>query len=223
MNSRLAQINDKLNALSLRERILLFITLSVLLIYLCWMFWISPVRAKTSDLQRQNRSLQQKVTTLTATSRQLQQRIRQGVHQQAAFKLRQLRQELARVRKILQQQTSALIEPNEMFALMQQMIFAESNLTLTRIKRKQVQALFKMTDKDTATADQQHAPVVYRHVMQIGFDGRYRDVLNYTRKLEGLQWKLIWDRIDVHSLKYPRVHVDIEISTLSDKKSWVGL
>ncbi len=221
MNSRVAQINDKINALSLRERILVFITVSALMIFLCWMLWISPLRAKTADLQQQNRSLQKDIATLTETSHVLQQRIQQGVHQKATFKLQQLRKELAQVKQILQQQTRTLIEPNEMFALMQQMIFAESRLTLTGIKRKQVQALFAAPDD--AAKDQKDSPEIYRHVMQISFDGRYRDVLNYTRKLEGLEWKLIWDRIDLQSLEYPRVHVDIEISTLSDKKSWVGL
>ena len=104
-----------------------------------------------------------------------------------------------------------------MFELMQELIFSESKLELTGLKRKEVKTVF-----EAEQADQNH-PRIYRHVMQMGFQGRYRDVLNYIVSLENLEWKLLWDKITLTTREYPKIQVDIEISTLSDNQYWVGL
>ena len=101
--------------------------------------------------------------------------------------------------------------------LMQQLLFAESKLKLTELKRKKVSPTFNL---EVSEAGQ---PQIYRHVMQIRFEGRFRNILAYLNRLEGLDWKLMWDRITLKTDEYPVVEADIEISTLSDSKHWVGL
>ena len=59
--------------------------------------------------------------------------------------------------------------------------------------------------------------------MKISFQGRYQDVVKYIADMEQLDWKLIWDKVTLKTVEYPLIEVEIEVSTLSDVKQWVGL
>jgi MSHA biogenesis protein MshJ len=218
MNKPLSAIGEKISQLTLRERVLVILTISVLLIFLWWSLSGAPLRAENLQIRQQNQNLQIEIATLNTSTRDLRQRLAQGMHEKERQKLQQLKQELEQVKQRVRQKTHALIEPDEMFELMQQMLFAESRLKLTMIKRKAVLPLFAAEQ-----GERSEQPEIYRHVMKIGFDGHYRDVVNYIKKLEGLKWKLTWDHIELRTIEYPKIHVDIEISTLSDNLSWVGL
>jgi hypothetical protein len=43
------------------------------------------------------------------------------------------------------------------------------------------------------------------------------------QSLESLDWKLLWDEIEIISDEYPKVTVKVVISTLSTRKAWVGI
>jgi hypothetical protein len=43
------------------------------------------------------------------------------------------------------------------------------------------------------------------------------------QSLEDLDWKLLWDEIEIVSEDYPTTTVKVVISTLSTRKEWVGI
>lgn len=217
MNNKILEAAEKINALSLRERLMVFVTIIVLTGFAWWNLYALPVSNQSKELDRQNGTLEIEIQTLNATSAAIQKRIKEGVHKTKQQKLTLLRNELRKVKELLNKKTQALIEPNEMFDLMQQLLFAESRLKLTGMKRKSVEPVFKNEQSETAQ------PQVYRHVLQASFEGKYNHILKYIQKMENLQWMLIWDRITLETTEYPLIGVTIEISTLSDNRNWVGL
>ncbi len=219
MNKQLQEIASKIDALSFRERLMILITLFVLICFIWWNFSAVSTLSKTRQLKQQNNTLLNEIESLENTAAVIQKRIKNGVHVAKQQKLELLILEFEKVSDALDQKTQALIEPDEMFELMQQLIFAESKLKLTSMKRKQVKPVFE-PDKDEAEEQQ---PKIYRHVLQVNFEGRYQNILEYIQKMEALEWKLIWDRITLKTAEYPIIKVNIEISTLSDNKNWVGL
>jgi len=66
-------------------------------------------------------------------------------------------------------------------------------------------------------------PGIYRHVLEIKFAGKYLDILRYMQTLESLDWKLLWDEIEIYSDEHPKATVKVAISTLSTRKEWVGI
>lgn len=217
MNKRFVDISEKINALSLRERVMVIVTIVALSGFAWWNLYALPVLVKTRQVNQQNKILLAEMQTLDATATAIQKRIDDGVHKTRQQKLKLLKQELQKISDLLESTTLALIEPDEMFELMQQLIFSESKLKLTEMKRKLVKPAFPVDENDT---DQ---PEIYRHVLQMSFEGNYKNVLKYIQKLEALDWKLIWDQITLKTTEYPVITVDIEISTLSGNKYWVGL
>lgn len=217
MNSRLKKYAEKIDALSTRERVLMYSCVLVVMVFTWWYYLAQPLGVKTQLMSEQNVRLGEEIQALQVTLDSIDNRIREGVHKASQQQLEVLKQELLRVNTLLQQKTLELIEPEEMFELMQQLLFAESKLKLTELKRKQVTPTFNQQPKE------QDQPEIYRHVMQIKFQGSYQKILNYLNRLEKSDWKLLWDRITIRTAEYPVIEADIEISTLSDSKHWVGL
>ncbi|MBL7000328.1 MAG: hypothetical protein ISR73_10740 [Gammaproteobacteria bacterium] len=215
--SKLKQLAEKLDALSLRERLLVFSTILVLVGFLWWNQFAQPLQASKAELESQNLKLSTEIQTLELTAQAIQQRINGGVQREKQQRLTLLQRDLQTVSNLLERKTLELIDPEKMFELMQQLIFKDSKLKVISLKRKSVTPVFSQQET------QQGQPEIYRHVLQMSFEGKYIDVLKYISGLEGLSWKLIWDRIALKTTEYPVIRVDIEISTLSGHKHWVGL
>ena len=60
-------------------------------------------------------------------------------------------------------------------------------------------------------------------LLEIELAGKYLDILRYVQTLESLDWKLLWDEIEINSDEYPKATVKVAISTLSTRKEWVGI
>ena len=215
MNKQLLEYQEKIHAMTLRERAMILISVLAVLVFIWWTFFTEALLNKTDQLSKQNLVLEQEIETLNLTADGINRRMQQGVNNTKQQQLELLSAELKTVNDILRQMTLELIEPDEMFGLMQQLVFADSKLELTGLKRKQMAPVFEVEEEDQ--------PGIFRHVMQMGFKGSYQDIVNYISRLEQTEWKLIWDRIRLKTNNYPTIEVDIEISTLSDDQHWVGL
>jgi MSHA biogenesis protein MshJ len=211
------QYRDKFNSMSLRERALIVVTIVTVMVFLWWHFYAASALADINRMQQDNSGINQEINNLQLAAKTIERQVNSGVNSAKKQQLVSLRNELKKADVMLQQKTLELIDPNEMFDLMQQLIFAESGLKLTALKRKQVTPAFPQAEE----AGKQ--PEIYRHVMQMSFEGSFQEVLNYIIRLENLDWKLIWDRIVLKTGDYPVINADIEISTLSDSQHWVGL
>ena len=56
---------------------------------------------------------------------------------------------------------------------------------------------------------------------QIGIDFLPHGIA--VTQVQTLDWKLLWDEIEIRSDAYPKVTVKVAISTLSTRKQWVGI
>ena len=218
MNSKLKQYRQRFDAQSIRERGLIAISLIVVISFVWWNNHAVTMMKKTELLQAENQDLSVKVESTRAIVRDMRQRIAAGVHQEKEFQLARLGEELDEIEARLRANTVELIDPEKMFALMNQLIYRDSRLQLLSLKRREVKpAIPSLDDKQT------EAPGIYRHVLEIELAGKYLDILRYMQTLESLDWKLLWDEIEINSDEYPRATVKVAISTLSTRKEWVGI
>jgi MSHA biogenesis protein MshJ len=218
MNSKLMQYRQRFDAQSIRERGLIAFSLIVVISFVWWNNYAAPMMQKTGLQQVENQDLGAEVEKTRAIVRDMRQRIAAGVYQEREFQLARLGEELDEVEAQLRDKTVELIDPEKMFELMNQLIYRDSRLQLLSLKRREVNpAIPSLDEKDT------EAPGIYRHVLEIEFAGKYLDILRYMQTLESLDWKLLWDEIEINSDEYPKTTVKVAISTLSTRKEWVGI
>lgn len=218
MTSAVATYAARFNALSLRERLLLASVILVVLVFGWWHFHVQPTLT-TLQMQRfENDRISTEVNASLTTIKAIRNRIAGGVHREKEQKLAQLQRQLRNVEDDLRLKTVELIDPEDMFELMSRMIYGESRLKLINLKRREVSPAITVDEGENSAE-----PGIYRHVLEVKFSGKYADILSYMQTLEKLDWKLIWDEIEIISEDYPLMTVKLVISTLSTREEWVGV
>lgn len=217
MNSYFKSNAEKFDALSLRERFLFGFTILVVISLAWWHFYAAPVMLETNILADENSRISTEVNQTRAAIKDIRNTIAAGVNQEKKVKLAQLEKALEAVEERLRLKTIELIDPEKMFSLMTQLVYRDSRLKLLSLKRREVKPAITLPE------EQQGDTGIYRHVLEVKFSGKFADILKYMQSLEALDWKLIWDEIEVVSDEYPLITVKVVISTLSTRKEWVGV
>ena len=119
----------------------------------------------------------------------------------------------------LRDKAEELIDPEKMFGLMNKFLYKDSNLKLKKLKRREVKPAIPLSAEQ-----QENAEVgIYQHVLEMELTGKYLDIVEYMQLLERLDWKLLWDEVEITTGDYPSTTVRLVISTLSTQKEWVGI
>ena len=217
MTSQFNSSLNRFNVLTTRERFLFCLTLLVTISIAWWYFYAGPAQQQLKTLKQDNERISREVAVVRDAVKGIRIKIAGGVNQDKQEKLAQMKLALEQVEESLRLKTIELIDPEKMFQLMAQLVYKDSKLKLLSLKRREVKPAITLSD------EQQDELGIYRHVLEVKFSGRYRDILKYMQTLEGLDWKLIWDEIEIISGDYPDITVKVVISTLSTRKEWVGV
>ena len=219
MANSIKQYADLFDAQTLRERGLIAISVLAVVAFLWWIYYAEPMLQQVDQLKADNLRIGTEVDNTRALVANIRQRIKTGVHQEKEVQLAQLITDLSRLEEQLRVTTIELIDPEKMFTLMNQLIYRDSRLKLVSLQRREVKPAIPPANPE----DPQEEPSIYRHVLEIEFAGKYLDILAYVQTLEGLDWKLLWDEIEIKTDEYPKIVVKLVISTLSTRKEWVGI
>ncbi len=218
MTSAIAVGAARFNAFSLRERLLLASLLLVVLLFSWWHFHVQPTTKILNLRTLDNERIANEVAVTRSAIKQVRDRIAAGVHKEKVQRLAQLQAQLMLVEESLRLKTIKLVDPEDMFDLMSQMIYRESRLKLINLKRLHVRPAIAVEP-----GEEQKDAGIYRHVLEVKFSGNYADILSYMQSLEALDWVLIWDEIEIVSEDYPQIIAKLLISTLSTREEWVGV
>jgi len=205
---------SRIDAMSLRERALIFITLLVALYFLAVNVLFGPLNAEKNRLQQQ---LTQKRAETQALEAQVQALAGTGEHPDAAKrkKLETLQENLKTMDAELVRVTSGLVTPKEMARLVEQMLLKNRGLQVMKV------------ESIPATPLQEGAGgtgvKVYKHGMHVEVKGGYLDLLRYLKSLEALPWKVFWGKVTLKTEKYPDSRMSLLIYTLSTNEAWIGL
>ena len=208
MMDRFQQFAQVFEARTMRERLLIAATGMALL----WGLWLVAIGGALMDEQAEVvRNINQVEAALQEQNlerTQLLSREQPVALQQQKVKLQQT---LAVHEAELAEVLNNFVSPQEMPALLESLLDAQSNLKLVRLTSKAPELLVE--------AD---IPI-YRHPVVLEFQGRYLDVLRYLEAVEASDWQVSWRRIELGVVEHPTVQVEIELETLSDSEELLGV
>ena len=190
MNNQVKEYQKRFDAQTLRERSLIAFTLVFGISFVWWNFHAAPMLQKIDRYQVENQRLGEEVGNTRGIVNDIRQRIATGVHQEKEQQLASLASELEQIEDELRVKTVELIDPEKMFTLMNELIYQDSRLQLLSLKRLEVKPAIPVADDEDV-----QGPGIYRHVLEMQFEGSYLDILKYMQTLEALDWKLLWDEI----------------------------
>jgi len=217
MGDFLKQTRVKVDALSQRERLLITVTIIIVVLLVWHQFFQADINQEIKRLSSENEKLDFKINNNQIVLASIKKKLEFDINAQKKQQLQKLKAELEDVKDKLRLKTIELIDPEEMFHLMADLIYKESRLKLLSLKRREVRQAIQFEE----SKDEDFG--IYRHVLEIRFSGKYHDILAYIKKIEDLDWQLIWDEVELAGNDYPSIDVKIVFSTLSTRKEWVGV
>lgn len=207
------ELFDKADELSMRERLLVFVTVLALAASVWHLFLMQPL-LQQADAAREEISATR--TRIVEANRSLEDQVLQLAQLDATNQTRYalIRQRIDMLDEELSEYSGKLIDPAEMAFVLESVLKSQDRLKLKRIRNLGAEAL---------TADDQNDSVIlYRHGLEIEVEGSYLDCLAYLEEIEELPWRFYWQYLELDVVAYPRNRVRIEVSTLSLDEEWIG-
>jgi MSHA biogenesis protein MshJ len=236
MKQELQKYVQKIDALSLRERVIIFVMLAVLFIAVLNAVFFDRQFARQKQLSAQVRAEQLQINQIRA---EIQQVIHSKTDPDEAnrARLQVLKQQSAQMQTVLLDMQKGLVSPDKMTVLLEDLLRRNQKLRLLSLKTLPPTSLTEMnaTDvkptQDNTTAltvqnigDAQPAVgAVYKHGVEITLQGQYLDMLEYMAALESVPWQLFWGRAKLNVTEHPNATLTLTLFTMSLDKKWLNL
>jgi MSHA biogenesis protein MshJ len=236
-----AQLTNKIDALTLRERGIMLIVISVGIIFLFNGLLIEPQYAKQKILADR---IKQEQAQIAASQIEIAQRVAGiNIDPDAELKKRiaSAEQQLRQIDGSLQDLQKNLVRPEKMTALLESILKRNHKLQLLSLKNlpvinvidefedttslptKAVTAANRAVGATANADDINMHGAIYKHEVEIVFQGNYLDMLSYMRELESLPEQVYWNKGKLTVIEYPKASLTLNLFTLSLEKKWLNL
>ena len=203
----------KIDALSMRERLLIFVTTLVLIGALWHTLLMHPLAQRADQTRTQLTELEQRISSANQNLEDQIMQLASGGDEQR-LRIASLRRRIDEINATLGNHAAELIDPSEMAQVLEGVLKEQSRLSLVRIRN---------TTPDSLSAEEDPSAVTfYRHGLEIEVEGSYAACLEYLAAIEALPWRLYWQVLELDVIDYPRNRIRIEVGTLSLDEEWIG-
>lgn len=206
------------NQRPLRERVLLVLAVSAVLLYVSYLLLLQPLGHRTELTRQEIVQMQNRQMELQALTQAVEARKNVDPDRRNRLRLAALESEIARMKEELRAGLENLVSPEEMPALLKELLTQQKKLRLLSLENQDPERIV-LGNSDTPDSG---SATLYRHPLRMKFSGDYMTLLQYLRQLEQLPRTLVWERVDIATDEYPEATVNLEVYTLSLKEGWIG-
>ncbi|HEX4927523.1 MAG TPA: hypothetical protein VFV74_05945 [Burkholderiales bacterium] len=217
MNPLIQRYAERIDAATLRQRLLVFLTAAVLLLLFGNALLLQPQRvrqqrltAETAQYQKELNALQAEVSRLVATS---------GLDPDVENRKRQeaLRTELGILNTRLAAEERRFTAPERMRVVLEEMLKRNKGLTLVDLRTLPVMPVLPVA----AVAPGAAPSAMFRHGIELTVSGTYVELYDYLRTLEALPSQLYWSRAELTVAEHPLLVLKLTLHTISFDRAWL--
>jgi len=221
---------EKIDNLSLRERIILLVG-GFILIFIIWFnFFYEPLKAEKEALRTGIEQKRSETETLALQLQVLQERKQTDPNEDNRQRREQLLADIGQSRNEIINATTYLVAPERMPELLKSILTKIEGLQLVKLNGLGKTPLLETAEKeengnkaDAVAGTGDEFDIAYKHGMKIVFEGDFFSTLEYIKKLESLEWRFFWDSIEFKVEDYPRSLSSVTLYTLSLDQNWIGI
>jgi MSHA biogenesis protein MshJ len=202
---------DRVDAMSLRERVLIFLAVAVVLVAIADSALFEPIlrRQKANSLRIQQH--QDEIRTMQAQLQAYAQaRSGEGANARRQ-RLERRKIELAALDREMAEKHRGLVTSERMAKMLSEILRRNADIELVSLR----------TLGATGLANAPGGAGIYRHGVEIAVAGSYLKMLNYVSQLERLPARIFWGGMELHAGTYPKATLKITLYTLSPEKTWL--
>ncbi|WP_215404713.1 type II secretion system protein GspM [Janthinobacterium sp. JC611] len=215
------------DALSLRERLMVFGAGAAAILFVFYFMTLNPLLAKRAALEA---SIAQKQSLLTATDKEIA--LTMLAHatdpdQEARTRLLALQAETASLAQALRAKQHGLVAPERMVTLLEHLLRRHAGLRVVSLKTLPSSAVgARQADSangDAAAKAAAPAPLLHQHGVEVVLQGSYADMVQYMQALQSMPTRVFWGAAHLDAASYPGATLTLTLHTLSMDDTWIAL
>lgn len=228
IKQRVAALAARMDALSLRERGMVFGATIAVLAFAAHTFVLAPQDAKQAALRTQ---IDQQQAASAAIDGEITARVegsRIDPDAQARTRLNTMQQEMGQLGSQLLALEHGLVPPERMGPLVEGILRANGRLKLVSMRTLPAEPLAAPGAAPAAPATPAAAagndvPLLYRHGVEVTVRGNYLDMVDYMSTLDAMPTRMFWGRAQLDVETYPTARLTLTLHTLSMDRQWMKL
>jgi len=233
IKQRVLDVAARMDALSLRERGMVFGATIAVLAFAGQTFVLAPQDAKQAALRTQ---IEQQQAASAAIDAEITARVegsRIDPDAQSRTRLNTMQQEMGQLGSELLALEHGLVPPERMGPLVEGILRANGRLKLVSMRTLPAEPLAApgataATAAPAAPATPAPAaggdvPLLYRHGVEVTVRGNYLDMVDYMSTLDAMPTRMFWGRAQLDVETYPTARLTLTLHTLSLDRQWMKL
>lgn len=220
MPESIRRLGTRIDAMSLRERTIMFVSLLVALFLLADQVLFPTLRSQQKQLEKQTSD---QLVQLTTINDQITRIVRENTEDPDVVlraRLAELNKRYADLEVSSADITRGLVGPREMARLAQTLLRDNGALQLVKAENLPAEAIPLSENEKPGGVT---GPSVYRHGLRLQVKGSYADIVRYLHTLERLNWRVMWGEVKLETRQYPSSIATLTLYTLSLDKAWIGV
>lgn len=198
---------DRIDALELRERVLLLAATVAILFLSVDSAGFQPTLKAQQVAEERISEMEMKLGALRQQAMLLSYKTDEDVLAARYSSRDTLAEELAALDARIVDQLGALVEPAQAAELLEQVLTRHRGLKITSL-RASAEPL------DQLAGNTEQAGKLGRYQLDLVLEGGYLDLMRYLEALESMPWKFFWQTVDFRVNEYPRAVSRLQLYTL---------
>lgn len=234
MKAKLLSLAARVDALTLRERVLLFAAAAAIIAFLAHFSVLGPMLRKHDALRAQISQQENHIAGIDAEITASVQAYQVDPDAPARTRLAAVQAETAQLSDELRAMQHGLVAPERMSPLLEAILRANARLQLVSMRTLAVEPLSAppgapaKAASTAATGPEAQAAgksvdLLYRHGVEVTVRGRYLDMVDYMSALEAMPAQLFWGKAELAVEQYPTSRLTLTLYTLSLDRKWMML
>ncbi|NHZ92619.1 hypothetical protein F2P45_26950 [Massilia sp. CCM 8733] len=228
MKARLLQLQLKIDAMTVRERAMVFGATVGVLVFVLFALLFDPLFARQNMLRSQISQQQNNMLGIDAEITAMVQANAVDPDRDNRARLAVIKGASAKLSDSLRTAHNSLVTPDSIAPLLERILKANGRLRLVGVKSLPAMPFEGSFAAPAGDAEPTAAPAgsgraIYAHGFEVTVRGNYLDMVNYMDALEGMPVQLFWGKAQLEVESYPDARLSLTLYTLSLDKKWMSL
>lgn len=215
----------RLDAMSFRERLLIFLAAAGVTFTLIFIGLIEPALKRQEQMMLNISGLQQEIFTLSGQLISTEQQQKRGENSE----INRLSGEAKALEQSVRDRESSMIPPDKMIPVLKSLLTAQPGLKLVSMQTSPPRPVFVKDEtaagmSEVAAVPPQRTGVpaeqLYKHGIELQVSGSYAQLTEYIERLESLPWAMQWKSMHLDASRHPQLELTLGLTTLSRESTW---
>lgn len=221
MKALLKRYAERIDAATLRERVMIFLAATLVLVFIVNAAVLEPLRAEQKRIAAETGLMRSDLQRVQAQIAAMAQRVATDPDAPNRAKLAELREQLGRLNARVGEEQRRFTPPERMREVLEEMLRRNKGLALLDFKTLPAAPVGAAATKAPAPGAAPAASGVYRHGVEFTVAGNYVQLYEYLQQLERLPTQLYWARAELSVTAHPVISLKIIAYTVSFDPTWL--